>query len=677
VALAQSVNLTVDANSAVRTVDERLFGVNAVLWDAQAAAPDTIALVQAAGLRMIRVPGGSLSDEYHWTTNTSLSNTWTWATGFDGFIRLITGVGTQAFVTVNYGTGTPQEAAAWVAYANADPALLGSASDVIIGIDSKGVDWLTAGYWANLRASAPLAADDGRNFLRISRTAPVGIRYWEIGNEVYGTWETDQQAVGHDPYTYAVRAKDYIAKMKAVDPSIAVGVVATTGEDSYTNNTSHPATNPRTGIAHNGWTPVLLATLRSLPITPDFLIYHRYDQSPGQESDAGLLQSAASWPADAASLRGQLTDYLGASGAGVELLVTENNSVNTNPGKQSTSLVNGLFLADSVGNLLQTEFNALTWWDLRNGPPADSGGNIIGNQSASLYGWRTYGDYGMLSMPHTGGAATFYEKYPTYYAMKLLGYFARGGDTVLRATSDNSLVAVYAVKRTNTVRLLIINKSPSTVLNANLSLSGFAPPSTANVYTYGMANDNAARPGGSGCEDITGSTLNIAGAAFAASLPAYSLTAITLGGPAITLTTSVPAVTTQPTASSAAAGTAATFSAAATGCPTPTYQWQRQAAGSTTWQDIAESTTYRDVQTATLTVASAAAAMSGDQFRAQIANSSGTATSNAATLTVTGSTVPPANNPPGSGGGGGGGGALDACLLLALALFALRSMVRG
>jgi hypothetical protein len=87
--------------------------------------------------------------------------------------------------------------------------------------------------------------------------------------------------------------------------------------------------------------------------------------------------------------------------ASVELVCTENNSVYSNPGKQTTSLVNGLFYADSVGQILQTEFNTLMWWILRN---AQETGN---NNSPSLYGWRQYGDYGMLSGQN--------DPYPTYY----------------------------------------------------------------------------------------------------------------------------------------------------------------------------------------------------------------------------------------------------------------------
>src|SRR3569833_1830792 len=161
--------------------------------------------------------------------------------------------------------------------------------------------------------------------------------------------------------------------MKAIDNSIKIGVVVVTGEDAFANYTDHPVTNSRTGQVHNGWTPVLLVSLRLLGVTPDFVVYHRYEQAPGSESDLFLLNSAASWPNDVANLRQMLDDYLGHNSKRVELIVTEHNSVFSNPGKQTTSLVNGLFFADALGTLLKTEFNGLMWWDLRNGQ--DAGNN--------------------------------------------------------------------------------------------------------------------------------------------------------------------------------------------------------------------------------------------------------------------------------------------------------------
>jgi hypothetical protein len=589
------VNLTVDATQLVRPVDDRVFGVNAVIWDSAFNTPQTISLLRAADVRALRFPGGSLSDEYHWKTNTSLNYTWTWVTGFDAFANVAVSLRPLVFITVNYGTGTAQEAADWVTNAN-----------------------LTRG---------------------------LGIKYWEIGNECYGTWETDHQAIPWDPYTYASRARDYITAMKAVDPTIRIGVVATTGEDAYANNTSHPATNPRTGRVHNGWTPVMLTTLRSLGVTPDFLIYHRYEQGPGQESDAGLLQSALTWPNDAADLRQQLSDYLGAAGAGVELVVTENNSVYANPGKQTTSLVNGLFLADSIGNLLQTEFTALIWWALRNGP---ENGN---NNSATLYGWRDYGDYGVLSIPSSFGSSTYYDPYPTYYAMKLLSHFARGGDTIVRATSDNDLLAIYAARRGDgSLSLLVINKSPSETLTAIVAVKNFTPPPTATVYSYGMPQDDAARTG-TGSPDIALSSLGNVSPTFTASFMPYSATILSLAPGA-------PVITTQPASQTAAVGSNVQFSVVATGTPAPAYQWNKNGVA------------LNGANSASLTLTNVQMTDAGD-YTVTVSNSVGGVTSDKATLTV--NAAPPSGGSSG-GGGGGGGGAIEAWFVLALALL---GFVRG
>ena len=205
--------------------------------------------------------------------------------------------------------------------------------------------------------------------------------------------------------------------MKAVDPTIKVGVVGDASEDSYPSS-SESVTNPVTGKAHTGWTPIMLAKMKSLGVLPDFLIYHYYAQNEHSEDDAALLQYSLSWSSFATTLRSILTDYVGTQGAGIEILCTENNSVSTNPGKQSVSLVNALYMADSVGSIMQTEINSLVWWDLHNGPGTGATSDPA-NMSSSLYGWRLYGDYGFengdsTSVQGTTINLTPHEPYPTY-----------------------------------------------------------------------------------------------------------------------------------------------------------------------------------------------------------------------------------------------------------------------
>jgi hypothetical protein len=464
------VNVTVDAAQTIRTIDPRHFGVNAAVWDAVFDTATTISLLTEMKSQSLRFPGGSLSDDYHWQSNTTGANTWQWATSFDHFAHVATATAAQVFTTVNYGSGTATEAADWVRYANV--------------------------------------------------TKAYGFRYWEIGNENYGAWETDNNNRPHDPYTYANRFKDYYNQMKAVDPTVRIGAVLVTGEDSYANYTDRPATNPRTGQTHNGWTPVLLATLRNLGVTPDFVIFHRYAQAPGAETDAGLLQSSSSWASDAADLRQQLSDYLGTA-ATVELVCTENNSVYSNPGKQTTSLVNGLFFADSIGAAMKTEFNGVTWWDLRNGQ------DTANNNASSLYGWRLYGDYGIVDGANPAGPA---DRYPTFYVAKLLQYFARGGDHLVTAGSDYSLLSAYAARRADgSLTLLVINKSPAAALNANITLNGYSPGGTIQSYSYGIPQDEAARTG-VGSADIASSSYGSAGSSFSFTFPAYSATVFSFNG---------------------------------------------------------------------------------------------------------------------------------------------------
>jgi alpha-L-arabinofuranosidase len=464
------VHVTVDPKQKIRKVDRRMFGMNSAVWDGAFGTPATQQLLTELNNQALRFPGGSLSDVYHWQTNMSEGQTFEWANSFDDFIQIAAATHAAVYITANYGTGTPEEAAEWVRSANV--------------------------------------------------VKKHNVRYWEIGNENYGSWEADHNTRPHDPVTYANRFKEYWRQMKAVDPSIKIGAVVVTGEDAFANYTDHPVTNARTGQVHNGWTPVLLDTLRQLGVTPDFVVYHRYEQAPGAESDLFLLDAAASWPNDAVNLRQMLEDYLGRKSKRVELIVTEHNSVFSNPGKQTTSLVNGLFFADAVGTLLRTEINGLLWWDLRNG---QEGGN---NNSSTLYGWRRYGDYGIVDSNDPAGPA---DRYPTFYVNKLLKHFARGGERVVQAQSDYRGLGVYAVKdEDHRLNILVINKHPSAALTAAISIPGLEKGEQATVFSYGIPEDEAAHTG-TGSADVQQSSFALKGTTLTFSPGPYSASVIQLG----------------------------------------------------------------------------------------------------------------------------------------------------
>lgn len=478
-------HVEVDADQTLRSADARWFGLNTATWDGELGNSQTFPLVEAAGIEALRWPGGSTSDAYHWYDDIS---------GNETFINLVTNLeaGSNSFVTVNYGSGTSNEAAAWVKYLN------------------------------------------------ITNGCHIG--NWEVGNECYGTWETDDNNTPHDPYTYATRAAGYITLMKAADPTIKVGVVVVPGEDSDPNTNNEYATNPVTGRIHQGWTPVMFNTLSNLGVMPDFVIYHYYPQytatgnawepnSP--DSDPLLLQVAdtpsanwTDWKSAAANLRQQITDYLGPQGTNIQICVTENNSDSGAMGRQSTSIVNALYLADSLSQLMKTEINSYLWWDMNNGS------DTTGDFDPTLYGWRTNGDYGVLNGSDL--------PYPTYYAEKLMQSFVRPGDTILNASSDYKALAAYAARKADgALAVLVINKTPTNLLNAQLSLTNFVPAGSATMRSYGITQDEETQTNGpAAAQDIYTNTVSVA-SIFTNSFPPYSLTLFTFAPVASQLSASL------------------------------------------------------------------------------------------------------------------------------------------
>ncbi len=528
--------VTVNASAVVRAVNPQLLGVNVDWWDSDLNTSQTQQMVEAAGLTMFRFPGGSSSDDFHFNAPPTYNGEGTDAS-IASFISSVNGVG---LATIDYGSGSPQEAAAFLAYLEAP---VGNTTPIGNGQewnDSTStwqtVNWQTAGYWANLRASAPLAVDDGLNFLRLDHPAPFNVQYWEVGNEEYGSWEIDHHTAQHDPATYIAFAKQFATYAATIDPSISIGLdVGSPGSD------------------FNNWTADILQQSVAQGFMPGFLSDHNYVQAPGSESDSNLLldtttgtDSDPSDPGDpydvavrSADYENDLTQYLGAAGKNVQLFMTEFNSVYSGPGKQTTSLVNGLWLADTLGALLETPYNGADVWDLRNGYATG------GNASSSLYGWRQGGDYGLIGSPGgTPPASGPYVPYPTYFAEELASKIVEAGGNVVQATSSDPNLTTYAVVEPNgQLDLLVINKNATSALTGNFQLANYQPATQATVWQYGEAQDTAQSQSSTGASALANFTLtlSVSGSSFSYSFPAYSMTVLVLGkassgtsGPTIT-----------------------------------------------------------------------------------------------------------------------------------------------
>src|SRR6266478_474907 len=114
--------------------------------------------------------------------------------------------------------------------------------------------------------------------------------------------------------------------------------------------------------------------------------------------------------------------------------------------------------------------------------------------------------------------------------------------------------------------------------------------------------------------------------------PALALQTRSLLSVSRALSNTAPTITTQPGNQTVTAGQTATFTAAATGSPTPTVQWQVSTSGGA----------FSNVSGAISTTLSftTASSQNGYQYQAVFTNSAGSATTTAATLTVNSPTLP-------------------------------------
>ena len=105
------------------------------------------------------------------------------------------------------------------------------------------------------------------------------------------------------------------------------------------------------------------------------------------------------------------------------------------------------------------------------------------------------------------------------------------------------------------------------------------------------------------------------------------------------LVMTVPAITTNPSNASGSLGETVSFTAVASGYPAPSFRWQRQPAGGSTFVDLADDGTFSGTATGSLSIPRLVSGLNGDSFRVVATNAAGTAQSASATLTVVNSTV--------------------------------------
>jgi hypothetical protein len=330
-----SATLKVQPDKVLRTVDRhRFLGTNIGLWfeARKLLDADVQYYLRELNPSFIRIPGGSWSDSYIWNGNgiwdgnrfdMSKYKNGVWEIDYSGYAPGFNQVapgkpdewhgnvdvyalhdfardkGAHSIVTVNVGTGTPKMAAEWV-------------------------------RWANLKEK-------------------FGVKYWEIGNELEGSWEMGstmpdgKRMTGKD---YARKFIEFAKAMKAVDPTIKVG--------------GPTAANTRAVFLED--------FLKYAGEHVDFISIHTYPVNRATESDREVVGMAMSLRKPMRRYRKLVETYQPKRKDEIEIAVTEWN-MKVVEDRDSADLLCGLWSAVFVGEMFRQGVGFATQWDLLTATP--------------------------------------------------------------------------------------------------------------------------------------------------------------------------------------------------------------------------------------------------------------------------------------------------------------------
>jgi alpha-tubulin suppressor-like RCC1 family protein len=206
-------------------------------------------------------------------------------------------------------------------------------------------------------------------------------------------------------------------------------------------------------------------------------------------------------------------------------------------------------------------------------------------------------------------------------------------------TNRNTPVLVPITPAVPTITTSPANQIVTASQNASFTIAASGNP--APTYQWQSSTDDttwANLSNTSPYSGVTSATLTITGASASLNGRQYRCVVTNSQGnttsDAATLTVNPnPVITTQPVSQTVNAGQRTTFTVAAIGAPTISYQWQILGTDGL-WASLVNNTTYSSATTATLTASNVTRDMSGAQYRCYVSNYAGNATSGTATLTV-------------------------------------------
>jgi alpha-N-arabinofuranosidase len=418
--------------------------------------------VKQLGPSVLRYPGGSLADTYHWQDgigslgsrgfDRDLANNYQQVIfGTDEFLQLSSDLGATSLFTVNVITASAQESANWVAYVN---------------------------------------------------SVSERVQYWEIGNEPY-LIEDMRPDLAVTPTMFAHNADLAIGAMKNVDPKIKVGLplrsnmigsIAATPYPGYNDTVLAEVTNRIDFVSvHNAYFPFTFTT-SSVSDQDLYLSAMAASSFMAADLDATAAQVKSLRPESALPIA--VTEYNALFGLSTSALQ-----------QKSSSLAGALYVADVLRVLAnRNDILFADFWSL-SGNGYFGIVDEFGNPRPSYYVLLSYNRLlqGQVILAQTNS--------PIFSNPQVGAVPA----------STTSVIAATATRSNKTLRLAVINKHSSSHVNLSLKLTnGAAAGGTAYWQLAGAEFFSGAQ--GYSAISWTSGTVTSIGSNLMFDLPPHSFT---------------------------------------------------------------------------------------------------------------------------------------------------------
>lgn len=444
-----SVTVTADFSQVVSKVSPYMFGNNINPFTGQYTNASLVTNMTTLAPKIIRAPGGSLSDVYFWNApaggapadvpaqllnadGTPNANTgyWSgnvtdsWSLTLDNYYSLLTKIKATGIITVNYayaryGTGpTPVQTAAHL-----------------------------AAQWVRY--------DKGRT------------KFWEVGNECYGNWEACYRidvSKNHDGQPAVITGQLYGQQFVVFADSMRKAA-ADIGVTIKIGAVLHESADNNDGVSVNGWNPGVLGAIGN---AADFFIVHNYFTGSDNENAATILATPATGASKQMSFVTASVQTAGVTQKPVAL--TEWN-IFAAGSQQMISNVAGVHAVMVLGETIKDQYAEASRWDLANGWSSTSPGD---DQGLFSYGQPNLTDF-------TPRPAFYY----LYYFQKFFG------DRMISSsvTGSTSIVSYASSFSSGQAGVAVVNTASTDQL-VNVHFNNYYTGSNYYYYTLQGGSDN-------------------------------------------------------------------------------------------------------------------------------------------------------------------------------------------